>query len=303
MNMHFGPVANDDWKGSFWFMSESYSWIASVRGIFLWMQLIMDILMHMSVSVSIYVCFSAHAQPFSFSSRYFLHKRQWILHLDKRWTFKVFSMIDNRLLDKMTNIWIQNHYITMDRINLLGWQQTPFESCSQPCPNTRGHSTCSDALQWTQTWGWIDDIFSPDSATMNTWRRPKMQFCQAKIGVFALLRSKKCSKTAAQHLQILGVLKVEFSQNFGHHRTGSFFFQFSTSVPLEVIFSRLHHLQLARRLPDVPCPTSARRLPDVCLLAKKSKRLAQPFFAKFGHLQEMEVFFLRKNNLPKKTEN
>ena len=26
--MHFVPVANDYWKGSFWFMSESYSWIA-----------------------------------------------------------------------------------------------------------------------------------------------------------------------------------------------------------------------------------------------------------------------------------
>ena len=49
---------------------------------------------------------------------------------------------------------------------------------------------------------------------------------------------------------------------------------------MEVIFFSFHHLQLARRarrLPDVPCPTcptSARRLANVCLLFKKSKRLA-----------------------------
>ena len=61
-----------------------------------------------------------------------------------------------------------------------------------------------------------------------------------------------------------------------------------------------------RSVPDVPdvCPTSARRLPDVCLLSKKSKRLAQPFFGKIWHLQEMEVYFFeKKTHLPKKREN
>ena len=81
---------------------------------------------HVCVCVHICVFFSAHAQPFSFSSKYFLHKRQCILHVEKHWTFKVSSMIDNRLLDNMTNIWTQNHYITMDGINLLRWQQTPL---------------------------------------------------------------------------------------------------------------------------------------------------------------------------------
>ena len=316
MNMHFGPVANDYWKGSFWFMSESYSWIASVRGIPLWMQLIMDIVVHMSVSVSIYVCFSAHAQPFSFSSKYFLHKRQCILHLDKHWTFKVSSMIDNRLLDNMTNIWTQINCITMDRINLLGWQQTRFESWSQPCPNTKGRSTCSDALQWTQTWGLIDDIFSPDSATINTWRCPKMQLCQAKIRVFALLRSKNFPKTPPNIFKFWVFWKSNFHKIFGITGQVPFFAIFSTSVPWRWFFFSFHHLQLARRarrLPDVPCPTfrarrarrlpdvcptSARRLPDVCptfaCYPKNPRGWHSLFFAKFGHLQEMEVFFFEK---------
>ena len=96
------------------------------------------------------------------------------------------------------------------------------------------------------------------------------------------------------------------------------FFHLCSKFFLEVIFSVFTTFSSAshptcptfarRSVPDVPdvcltspdvCLTSARHLPDVCLLAKKSKRLAQPFFAKFGHLQEMEVFFFEKTTSQK----
>ena len=218
-------------------------------------------------------------------------------------------MKDNRLLDSMTNIWTQNHYITMDRINLLGWQQTRFESWSQPCPNTRGHPTCSDALQWTQTWGLIDDIFSPDSATINTWRRPKMQFCQAKIRVFALLRSKHFPKMPPNIFKFWVFWKSNFHKIFGI--TGQFpFFQFFAPLfhggdffSVSTTFSSPDvpdvcptFARRARRLPDV-CPTSP-EVPDVCptfaCYPKNPRGWHSHFFAKFGHLQEMEVSFLKK---------
>ena len=77
---------------------------------------------------------------------------------------------------------------------------------------------------------------------------------------------------------------------------------------MEVIFFSFHHLQLARRarrLPDVPCPTSARRLPDVArrlpdvcptfaCYPKNPRGWHSIFLANFGHLQDMEVFFNKK---------
>ena len=76
------------------------------------------------------------------------------------------------------------------------------------------------------------------------------------------------------------------------------FFEFFCPPPLQQVFfpffSRFHLQKLARRARRLPtsCARSARRLPDVCLLPKNSKRLAQPFFSKFGHQQEIEVSFL-----------
>ena len=90
--MYFGPVANDHWT----------------RFILVHVRIILmnclcqghpsvNVIDHghcnAHVCVRVHICvFSAHAQPFSFSSKYLLHKRQCILHLDKHWIFKVSSI-------------------------------------------------------------------------------------------------------------------------------------------------------------------------------------------------------------------
>ena len=88
-------------------------------------------------------------------------------------------------------------------------------------------------------------------------------------------------------------------------------FLFSNFLPpplQHVFFGGFFHVSTSKNLPDVPdvCPTfRARRLPDVCPTSpdvcptsarrlpvnQKSKRLAQPFFRKFGHQQENGGFF------------
>ena len=117
---------------------------------------------------------------------------------------------------------------------------------------------------------------------------------------------KKCSQNCRPTSSNFGCFESLIFTKFWASQDRFLVFQFlSTSVPLEVIFSSFHHLQLARRarrLPDVPCPTSARRLPDVCLLAKKSKRLAQPFFCKIWAPPGNGGVFFEKN-LRKKREN
>ena len=278
--------------------------------------------MHMSVSVSIYVCvcFSAHAQPFSFSSKYFLHKRQCILHLDKHWIFKVSSMIDNRLLDNMTNIWTQNHYITMDRINLLGWQQTPFESCSQPCPNTRGHSTCSDVLyNGHKHEVWLTTFSAQTLHHHKHMTAPKNAILPGQNWGFCPSPVLKISPKSHLTSSIFGCFESLIFTNFWHHRTGSFFRIFCPPpFQWRCFFPFFHHLPVpktcptsARRSvpdvcptsPDVPdvCPTSARRLP---VSPKNPRGWHSHFFAKFGNLQENGgVFFEKKTDLPKRREN
>ena len=137
-----------------------------------------------------------------------------------------------------------------------------------------------------------------------------MQFCQAKIRVFALLRSnisQKCRPT---------------SSNFGCFESLIFtkFLASQDRFPFFQFFPPLFHggdffsVSTTFSSPDVPdvCPTFARRsvpdvpdvcptlpdVPDVCptfaCCPKNPRGWHSHFLGKIWHLQEMEVFFFEK---------
>ena len=99
------------------------------------------------------------------------------------------------------------------------------------------------------------------------WRRPEMQFCQAKIGVIALLRFKNLAKTDTSHLQCLGVLKSNLYKIFGITGQVPFFHNICAPALQEGVFCPFFFkFPPPKVCPTCPtfarCPTAG--VPGVC---------------------------------------